>query len=653
MDALHPPRSRLRANRIFVHGAAALALLLPCAARSAPDAPKQADTTPPVIQFVNHPPDWVNTPNVTFSWTEPTDDASGVAAARFWLGTGNPSNDLADVDALVETNYNFTGGTHAQRVYPQLYAVDGAGNSTQVTDPALSVRFDFVGPTVNSFSTPPFADETVPAAFSISDAHSGVTVGTRRILEVGTAPGLADVATIEKTSTSFFEYEPEDYLDANEVHGAQLYHRLRVFDRAGNETATTDPDPVVIDIVDPMVPILTAAIEETTFTFSWGTASDELSGLSSLFLRVGTSPGTQDVFVGSVPHPGSMQFTAANGQNRFATLTAKDNAGNIAVSPVAGGTVDLDPPTVAFDIVGRDQTIADEVTIVAKFNENLSDPLEAEDISLVGMPATFTVTSVTESEFDVTLIPNDPDADGTLGFQIAAQGVADIPGNVFPGALSPTIVFDHNALVIGSETIDCGGEIEVPIELMNAEDVDALGFNLVTGSVCLEYLGATIGAAVSAGWVFEVQQTGPGTLLVGGFRTTAPNPLSGDVELATLRFRTKRNTPECTQKIVPTNLVDDIAGYTIVDGFGHCTDGPGQLAGDVNDDGEITPGDAREAFLCYIQNACNEGSVEARAEIAPDNGDGCATVQDGDDNIDPDDAQRIFEMFLGEEEACD
>lgn len=66
--------------------------------------------------------------------------------------------------------------------------------------------------------------------------------------------------------------------------------------------------------------------------------------------------------------------------------------------------------------------------------------------------------------------------------------------------------------------------------------------------------------------------------------------------------------------------------------------------GDVNGDGQITPGDAQAAFDCYLGN-CPQGANQECADI-------CDNYPHGNGSVTPGDAQGIFNLYLGIQNPC-
>lgn len=634
---------------------AAFAAATVLATAALPAEPRQADTTPPSVAFTAYPPAFVGTPTVTYEWSPPTDNV-GVTYFHLRLGsTSSNTANIGDIDVLGETSYNYTATGHGQRVYADLLVRDAANNERLVE--GTSVRFDFEPPTVSVPTGPAsgYSPQMARVTWSMSDQYAGVGPA---FLDLGSAAGLADYGTLDVTSRQETTYDAAAFLPSGQVHGAEIYYQLRASDKVGNQTTVQNSQPTTIDIIPPVAPEITASVFGTNITFSWDGATDEtmLESLRLTVVRAPPSSGT--IYAQNVEQPGSRQFGLTDlSITLSAQIKATDKAGNVSLSNVVIAGPDVQPPSVEFDIVGRSQTLADEVSILTRFNERLNEPLTADHISLLGMPGTFSIVDIStptenESEYDVRIVPDDPDADGTMAFEIA-PGLLDRAGNAFAGATSPTVTFFHRALAIGSAQADCGDEFSVPVEIINGEAMDSFGFDLEFDNGCATFLGADPGAAISSGWTFEARQDSPSKLIIGGFRTTGSAPISGDAEIATLHFRFVRANESCATLVEPGALVDGIAGYTIIDGLAECGNGPGPLAGDSNGDFAVTPADAREAFLCFILQACASGISEDRAEIAPDNGDGCAGMADGDDTLDPDDAQRIFEIFLGGEQTCE
>lgn len=81
----------------------------------------------------------------------------------------------------------------------------------------------------------------------------------------------------------------------------------------------------------------------TSITFTWAPANDPDGGISGYHVKIGTTPGGNDVFDGIVTGT-SKTVTAAYGQTLYATVRAVNNAGVESTSSAGStGTIALDP----------------------------------------------------------------------------------------------------------------------------------------------------------------------------------------------------------------------------------------------------------------------------------------------------------------------
>ncbi|MDM8523055.1 DUF4114 domain-containing protein [Desulfococcaceae bacterium HSG8] len=188
-------------------------------------------------------------------------------------------------------------------------------------------------------------------------------------------------------------------------------------------------------------------------------------------------------------------------------------------------------------------------------------------------------------------------------------------------------------LVIADASGVCGGSMNATVRIHETpHPVDALGFELVFDSDVLSYTDFTTEGTLAEdfSW-FECHSPSDGVIRCGGFTNTGEIAERASGDLVHLEF----DISECDKtKLELRELKDDISEWP--ESFRHFA--PAPCDGDINGDGEITPGDALCAFEKYM-NTCPTSCGLSCDEICGDvNGDGKTT---------PADALCIFNNYLG------
>jgi hypothetical protein len=299
------------------------------------------DVSPPVAQSPTDAGAFSTTPLITFQWTAPTDAVSGVASSVLQIGTAPGANDLFDGSVLGQTSKQIAGAD-GQMLFVRLIVTDVAGNVT-VTPASDGILIDTVAPTAQTpsdggdYSTSTLVTFTWPAP---TDAVSGVA---SLVLQVGSTPGAANIF-----NASVLGQTARQVTGAN---GQTLFARLIVTDNAGNVTTTPASDGILIDTV---APTAAAPTDEgtysttTTLTFSWAAPTDDVSGVATALLQIGTAAGLSDLLVADVTTTTSLRFGGAHGQTVFARLVVTDHAGNRRVTASSNGIlIDTQAPLAA------------------------------------------------------------------------------------------------------------------------------------------------------------------------------------------------------------------------------------------------------------------------------------------------------------------
>jgi hypothetical protein len=186
----------------------------------------------------------------------------------------------------------------------------------------------------------------------------------------------------------------------------------------------------------------------------------------------------------------------------------------------------------------------------------------------------------------------------------------------------------------------------VPVEVNIApNDVRAFGFDVAFDDTKLLFQGFTPGELTEQFDQLGVNEIGPGRLRIGGYEA-GDAPIAADTvgTLVHLTFTVKEGV--AIPEDIPLdlqNLVDDIVPFST---SGGCITTGCAHDGDVNGDGEITPGDALRCFQGYLEMPPLQESCEA------DHADVVDPVDPGSD-VTPADCLCIFQKFLGQPSCLD
>ena len=124
----------------------------------------------------------------------------------------------------------------------------------------------------------------------------------------------------------------------------------------------------------------------------------------------------------------------------FATISASadDAAGNSGTDTDSTSlTIDNPAPGATITLTSPTPTGSDAVSIEVAFDEPVAPTFDSGDISLAGTLAGSVVVTGTDPTYTVTVTFTDPNADGTVGIDIAGGGaITDLAGNPYPGGSS-------------------------------------------------------------------------------------------------------------------------------------------------------------------------------------------------------------------------
>ncbi|MEW5802616.1 MAG: cohesin domain-containing protein [bacterium] len=201
----------------------------------------------------------------------------------------------------------------------------------------------------------------------------------------------------------------------------------------------------------------------------------------------------------------------------------------------------------------------------------------------------------------------------------------------------PCLQDDSGNLDIEEHEGRIGDEIVIPVRIQSAPDnVATLGFEVTYDANVLEYIDFYFeenNLATSLQF-FDVNKIGDSArLIIGGYTDEAGIIKDESGILVNLRFRVIGGEKGCCYPLQLENLKDNIARFTKTDGSFTII----ECNGDMNEDGAITPEDARIVFECYLQ----KGPYT----------DCCDVNRDGE--VTPADALCVFQKYLGKDSCLD
>jgi len=280
---------------------------------------------------------WSNNRTLTFTWTQPADNLSGVDGyGEFWSSANPPvPGNTRDFGAV--TTRTITVASDYTNLYYAIRPVDRSGNWNAGQAVAGPYKIDTVDPSlvsnlVSSTHTPGVWSNVGTIVWTwtaATDDRSGVA-GYSRNVSMG-APGLPDtiqdLGLVTTDSTTL----------ASNASGR--WFNIRTVDQAGNWTDTAaNAGPFLIDVTAPSGPtnlfssthVPGTWAQVPTITVHWTSASDPHSGLAGYAALLDQTPGT--VPAGALNLlPGATTTTQPVGSSPdgwWFHLRAKDLAGN-------------------------------------------------------------------------------------------------------------------------------------------------------------------------------------------------------------------------------------------------------------------------------------------------------------------------------------
>jgi hypothetical protein len=334
------------------------------------------DRNPPVQPLAPlDPGTWQAGSSITFVW-DPTDDAvSGVESYEIQVATSSDGvNGLLTPANVTGTSYLFPGALDGTTYYARVAAIDRLGQASDYGPFSDGITVDSTYP-----GTPGTPDDggayTANTTLTFTwSAPAEPPVIVSYVVEIGTAPGANDVATISGIAVTTATHDV-----GAAGTGTTYFARVAAVDGLARQGGWSNPsDGLTLDIVSsppsvPGTPQDRGATDDTTVTFTWAPATDLQSGIQLYAVRI--TDGTNDYNL-TTPDP-FLDFDATGlvGATLQAQVQARNGAGTWgAWSALSDGVgVELSPPSVTMSSPGDGWTsVGRNTDIVLSFSEPMN-----------------------------------------------------------------------------------------------------------------------------------------------------------------------------------------------------------------------------------------------------------------------------------------
>ncbi len=308
---------------------------------------------------------------------------------------------------------------------------------------------------------------------------------------------------------------------------------------------------------------------------------------------------------------------------------------DIAVSPEALGFGSVVVATTETDTVvvwnaGEELLTISAISVPGSAFTTTGAPSALAPAETLFVPVTFAPLVVGPASGTLTITSDDPD-EPTVVVPLSGSGQTDCAGGCSPPSVTPPDVAASNGIRFG-----------LPIVIAESpQAIDAFGFDLEFDPDVLSFADSAAATALTEGFILvSAVEIAPGRVRCAGFGATAiPPGSSGDLARVFLEVDCATCIPGDEASIVVSALTDDLAGMNACCGtftFSTCS-----RNGDVNQDGQLSPGDA----LCAVKIYLNGQTVPAECDVSGD-----CEVASADANCDSTvtagDALAIYDAYL-------
>jgi hypothetical protein len=426
-------------------------------------------------------------------------------------------------------------------------ACAGASGGNAASDPSATFTVDNGAPTVSTGAPSVSLTSTGPVDYSVtfSEAVTGFSSATDlQINATGTA-AVGSISIFGGSGAGPYTVRLSS-LTGNGTLGITVKAGA-CSDAVGNSNAvgspsatfTVDNTSPTASVGSPSPALIRSGPVEFSVTFSKSvtgfSSSDDVevnatgtAAAGSVAVVSGSGAGPYTVRLASLTGNGTLGVTVKAGACQDALGHA-----NTASSASATCAVDNTAPAAEVSLSDSNPTNTNTVRFAVNFSEDVDATFGAADITVTGTLASSALVGVTGGprNYTVAVTPTDPNADGTLGIEIAATGVSDAAGNIFGGALSALYTVDNTqpAVSIGLPSVlaTAGGPVTYALDVSLATSV-ATNEDILT-SLTLNATGtasgtlSVTGSGIATRTVTISDITGDGTLSITVLRGIAVN----------------------------------------------------------------------------------------------------------------------------------
>ena len=416
------------------------------------------DTDGPVAGQVadrdNSDVEWISSTSTTnIHWENFSDTLSGIDHYEYAIGTSlGGSQALAWTNALnTDTSVTVTGLslTHLTQYYSSVRAVDSVGN---VSSAAISDGFtvDTDVPTVSYIREGESGEldiQNVDSLISVRWLGADIATGSGvDFYEVALGTSAGDSSTVDW----FVQDHPdtlEDIDDLDLTDATTYYVSVRVTDVAGNRSASSSSDGILIDLSVPLLGTvndgdsvdIAFTPSNTSLTANWSGFSDTVSSVASYEVAVGDGTDEDNIAAWvSVDTNRTHTFTNLNLTNAteyYVHVRATDLAGNTSDDAVSNGIiVDTSPPVAG--------SVYDGLELVDEYWTNSQEALDLswEDFadSLVGITSYEYAIGTTAGDSNIVSWTN-----VGLDSSVSDSGLSLLHGYTYYGSVRAIDQFGH------------------------------------------------------------------------------------------------------------------------------------------------------------------------------------------------------------------
>lgn len=312
------------------------------------------DLSGPLAEKPNSPKAWVNTTWIQWFWNATADSGSPIVAYGIRVGSVAGAGDILSGIEVAGLDYTYSDAAEGPSYYLAVRALDLAGNYGPWGLPSEPVRIDMTAPGAPPTFTGPAGYQAVDSATwdweSAVDAGAGID---HYDFCAGTYERAEDISACAATGSTTISLQ-------SLPDGTEVFAQVRSVDRAGNPSNWSYALVLRIDRSPPGPPSLIAEPRDwedhRDVNWSWASSVDGFSGIAGYLVRVGSTPGGQQVVREVlVAAPAFTTVFPAEAQPFYVGIGAMDLAGNLGPQLIGGPyRVDMTPPTIPGDVDGPD-----------------------------------------------------------------------------------------------------------------------------------------------------------------------------------------------------------------------------------------------------------------------------------------------------------